>query len=247
MNIIDIAKDSWLFDEHFKGITGPLIVAVSFWSVRSIRRLFFPFFWIFKNNLSSGFLKLSVDDKINALKLIGEYKETDEEYNILMKELKLKEYGLFYPLPILQTLFSYIHDENIRINSTGFLSFLDCNQIFDYDRYTMPTYSSRKITLHLIAYSVFVTFLIYYVFDVFKLVGSLYHAPVNFINILTLLSMFAIIIIIFRFIYIILENSVSFVWAIIFSKKLKRYSVLRKRKELIEKYKVTSDFFTRNS
>lgn len=41
MNIIDIAKDSWLFDEHFKGITGPLIVAVSFWSVRSIRRLFF--------------------------------------------------------------------------------------------------------------------------------------------------------------------------------------------------------------
>lgn len=28
MNVIDIVKDSWLFDEHFKGITGPLIVAI---------------------------------------------------------------------------------------------------------------------------------------------------------------------------------------------------------------------------
>lgn len=134
MNVIDIVKDSWLLDEHFKGITGPLIVAVSIWSIRTIRRLFFPFFWIFENNLSSGFLKLSVDDKINALKLIGEYRETDDKYDVLMKELKVKQYGLFYPLPISQALFNYIHDENIRMDSTGFLSFLDSNQIFDYDK-----------------------------------------------------------------------------------------------------------------
>lgn len=245
MNVIDIVKDSWLFDEHFKGITGPLIVAISFWSVRSIRRIFFPFFWIFRNNLSSGFLKLSVDDKIDALKIIGEYRESDEEYNVLIKELKLKQYGLFYPLPILQALFSYIHDNDIRMNSTGFLSFLDCNQIFDYDRNTMPTHSSKKIKLHLIAYAVFMVCLIYYTFGVFKMIGSLYHAPVNFINVMTLLAMLAIVIIVFRIIYIIFENSISFIWAINFSKKLKKYSFSMKRKELLEKYKVTPECFDR--
>ncbi|EBW3211058.1 hypothetical protein B0570_000808 [Salmonella enterica subsp. enterica serovar Benue] len=239
MNIIDIVKDSWLFDEHFKGITGPLIVAISVWSVRSIRQLFFPFFWIFRNNLSSGFLKLSVDDKIDALKIIDEYRECDGKYDVLMKELKLKQYGLFYPLSILQTLFSYIHDENIRMNSTGFLSFLDCNQIFDYDRHTMATHSSKKIILHLIVYAAFMAFLIYYVLGVFKLIGSLYHAPENFINIMTLLAMLAIVIIIFRIVYIILENSISFIWAIKFSKKLKQYSFSMKRKKLLEKYRIT--------
>ncbi|HBT4748413.1 TPA: hypothetical protein MB334_005160 [Klebsiella pneumoniae] len=124
MNILDFIKNSWLLDEHFKGITGPLIVTICLWSVRSIRRLFFPFFWIFKNNLSSGFLKLPVDDKINALKLIKEYRETDDKYEVLMKELKLKQYGLLYPVPILKILFCYIHDNNIRINNTGFYPFL---------------------------------------------------------------------------------------------------------------------------
>lgn len=108
------------------------------------KKTFFPFFWIFKNNLSSGFLKLPVDDKINALKLIKEYRETDDKYEVLMKELKLKQYGLLYPVPILKILFCYIHDNNIRINNTGFLSFLGCPQIFDYDRYTIPIYSLKK-------------------------------------------------------------------------------------------------------
>lgn len=239
MNVIDIIKESWLFDEHFKGVTGPLIVAISVWSVSSIRRLSFPFFWIFRNNLSSGFLKLSADDKVKALKLIGEYRETDGEYDVLIKEIKLKEYGLFYPLPILQALFGYIHDKNIRMNSTGFLSFLDCNQIFDYDRHLMPVHSPRKIAYHLIAYFLFVGFLIYYAFDVFKLIGSLYHAPVNFINIMTLLAMLAVIIMIFRLVYIILENSISFAWAVVFSKELKKYYISKKRDGLIEKYTIT--------
>lgn len=239
MNIIDIVKDSWLFDEHFKGITGPLIVAISFWSIKSIRRLFFPFFWIFQNNLSSGFLKLSVDDKINSLKLISEYKETDEEYDVLMKELKLKQYGLFYPLPILKVLFNYVHDENIRMNSTGFLSFLDCNQIFDYERSTMPTHSLKKITIHIIAYFTFIVLLVYYVFEVFEVFevfGSLYHSPINFINLIKIIAMLIIGIFTVRFIYIILENLISFIWAISFSKKLNEYYFLRKRNELIKKY-----------
>lgn len=236
MNIVDIVKDSWLFDEHFKGITGPLIVAISFWSIKSIRRLFFPFFWIFQNNLSSGFLKLSVDDKINSLKLINEYKETDEEYDVLMKELKLKQYGLFYPLPILKVLFNYVYDENIRMNSTGFLSFLDCNQIFNYGRSTMPTYSFKKITIHIIAYVTFIVLLVYYVFEVFEVFSSLYHLPINFINLITIIAMLIIGVFTVRFIYIILENLISFIWAISFSKKLNEYYFLRKRKELIKKY-----------
>lgn len=238
MNIIDFVNDSWLFDDHFKGITGPIIVTIALWSIRSIRRLLFPFLWIFNNNLSSGFLKLSADDKINALKLISEYKETDDKYDVLMKELKLKQYGLFYPLPILKTLFNYISDEGISMNSTGFLSFLDCNQIFDYDRSTMPTRSTKKMIFYVIAYTGFIAFLVYYIVGVFKVIGSLYHAPVNASNILTMLSMFTIVVMTFRFAYIILENFISFFWAISFSKKLRQYFLLRKRNELIDKYKL---------
>lgn len=240
MNVIDIVKNSWIFDDHFKGITGPLIAAFFFWIVRSLRRLVFPFVLMFKMNLSSNFLKLTVDDKINALKLISEYKDTDEQYDVLMKELKLKQYGLFYPLPILQILFNYVYDKNIRMNSTGLLSFLDCNQIFDYDRHTMPIHSWKKIGLHLVAHAVFVGVLIYYAFKVFQSVSSLYHAPVNFINLMTLLTMVIIIIVTFRFIYIIVENSISFFWAILFSKKLNEYVFLRKKSELIKKYKIAN-------
>ena len=238
MNIIDFVNDSWLFDEHFKGITGPIIVAIALWSIRSIGRLLFPFFWLFNNNLSSGFLKLSADDKINALKLISEYKGTDDKYDILMRELKLKQYGLFYPLPILKTLFNYVSDEGIHMNSTGFLSFLDCNQIFNYDRNTMPTHSTKKMTFYVSAYTVFIGCLVYYVVGVFRVIGSLYHAPVNASNILMMLFMFTVVVITFRVIYIILENLISFFWAISFSKKLRKYFFVKKENELIDKYKL---------
>ncbi|HAU3137305.1 TPA: hypothetical protein JDD40_003417 [Salmonella enterica subsp. diarizonae] len=237
MNVIAFLNDSWLFDDHFKGITGPIIVAIALWSIRSIRRLLFPFIWIFNNNLSSCFLKLSADDKINALKLISEYKETDDKYDILMKELKLKQYGLFYPLPILKTLFNYISDKDIRMNSTGFLSFLDCNQIFDYDRNTMPTLSSKKMIFHVIGYSGFIAFLVYYIAGIFKVIASLYHASANTSNAITMLSMVIIVVITFRIIYIILENFISFFWAVSFSKKLGRYHWLTKINELNDKYK----------
>ncbi|HHN8240143.1 TPA: hypothetical protein ACRRWG_004379 [Klebsiella quasipneumoniae] len=239
MNILDFIKNSWLLDEHFKGITGPLIVTICLWSVRSIRRLFFPFFWIFKNNLSSGFLKLSVDDKINALKLIKEYRGTDDKYEVLMKELKLKQYGLLYPVPILQVLFCYIHDNNIRINNTGFLSFLDCPQIFDYDRHTISIYSLKKITLHLFAHTAFLLFLIYYIIAILRLFCELTYPPENIDSVMTSLSLFIIFIITSRIAYIIIENSISFIWAVIFSRKLKTYSSARKTNELMEKYNPT--------
>ncbi|BBR84136.1 TPA: hypothetical protein NO919_004933 [Klebsiella quasipneumoniae subsp. quasipneumoniae] len=239
MNILDFIKNSWLLDEHFKGITGPLIVTICLWSVRSIRRLFFPFFWIFKNNLSSGFLKLSVDDKINALKLIKEYRGTDDKYEVLMKELKLKQYGLLYPVPILQVLFCYIHDNNIRINNTGFLSFLDCPQIFDYDRHTIPIYSLKKITLHLFAHTAFLLFLIYYIIAILRLFCELTYPPENIDSVMTILSLFIIFIITSRIAYIIIENSISFILAVIFSRKLKTYSSARKTNELMEKYNPT--------
>lgn len=64
---------------------------------------------------------------------------------------------------------------------------------------------------------------------------------------MTLLSMLVIVIIIFRIIYIILENSVSFIWAINFSKKLREYSFSMKREKLLEKYRVTPKYSDRSS
>lgn len=236
MNIIDAIKDSWLFEDHLKAITGPLLVAAALWLARLIKRLCFPFLFIFKMNLSSGFIRLSVDDKVIALKIISEFNDVDGEYDVLIKEIKLKQYGLFYPLPVLRVLFSYIYDNNIRMNSTGFLSFLDCNQIFNYKRDEMPVCSLKKVSGHMVFYTLFLAFLAWYIIGVFNSILTLYHSPVNFINILTIILMFIFIIVILRFAYIIIENFISLFWAISFSKKLRRYAVLREQMKLIKKY-----------
>ncbi|AUQ25123.1 hypothetical protein [Dickeya zeae] len=238
MNLIDLIKESWLFDERFKGITGPLIVASALWLIRSIRRVFFPFIWIFKNNLSSGFLNLSVDDRVNSLKLIGEYKENADKHDVLMRECKLKNYGLLYPIPILKTLFDYVHDHHIQMNSIGFLSYLDCNQIFDYDRNTMPTYSSKKIIIHVAAHVLFLSFLTIYFWDLFKIFDSLPYGSDDIIKNFGKIMMIPVFIVVLRFFYILIRNLISFFWAVGFSKKLNKYHLSMKRKELIDKYKI---------
>ncbi|MDU5781818.1 MAG: hypothetical protein E6Z83_13565 [Pantoea sp.] len=236
MNITDTIKDFWLFDDHLKAITGPLLVAAALWLARLIKRLCFPFFFIFKINLSSGFISLPVEDKVSALQIISEFNDADGKYNILMKELKLKQYGLFYPLPILRVVFDYIYDNNVRMNSTGFLSFLDCNQIFNYNREEMPVCSLKKLTVHIVSYTLFLAFLAWYSVGVFNSIVTLYHSTVNFINISTIILMFIIIIMILWFSYIFIESFVSLFWAVSFSKKLRRYAVLREQVKLIKKY-----------
>lgn len=99
----------------------------------------------------------------------------------------------------------------------------------------------------MIAHVAFVVFLGCYIFEVFELVGSLYHSPVNVVNIITMLAMLIIAILIFRIIYIIAENSISFIWAIVFSKKLKEHYFLRKRKKLVDKYKIIHKLFYNKS
>lgn len=56
---------------------------------------------------------------------------------------------------------------------------------------------------------------------------------------MTLLAMLAIIIMMFRLVYIILENSISFAWAVVFSKEINKYYISKKRDGLIEKYIIT--------
>jgi len=236
MNITDTIKDFWLFDDRLKAITGPLLVAAALWLARLIKRLCFPFFFIFKINLSSGFIRLPVDDKVSALQIISEFNDADGKYDILMKELKLKQYGLFYPLPVLRVVFDYIYDNNVRMNSTDFLSFLDCNQIFNYNREEMPVFSLRKLMGHIVSYTLFLAFLAWYSVSVFNSIVTLYHFPVNFINISTIILMFIIIIMILRFSYVFIESFFSLFWAVSFSKKLRRYAVLREIMKLIKKY-----------
>jgi len=48
--------------------------------------------------------------------------------------------------------------------------------------------------------------------------------------------MFIIIIVILRFAYIFIENFISLFWAISFSKKLRKYAVLKEQMKLIKKY-----------
>jgi len=238
MGLINLIKESWLFDENLKGVTGPVIVAIILWSIRSVRRLLSPFFWFFKNNLSFGFLKLPVEEKINALKLIGEYKETDEKYDVIIKEFKLRQYGLLYPLPTLKVLFDYIHEKNIPMNNVNFLSFLDCYNIFECNRNIMPIHSKKKLTMHIVGYLILIIFLISYCVDLLGVIKSLYHSPVNFINVLTVIVMLVILIFVIRFCYVFVEGIISFILAVKFSKNIKEYYFFRREIELMKKYKV---------
>jgi len=238
MDIIDLIKHLRIFEDPLIRVTGPLFVAMALGLVRSIRRLFYPFSFILKNNLSSGFLKLPVEEKVTALKLIDEYRESDKSYEVLIKEIRLKQYGLFYPIPVLKSLFDYLYVKNIRMNSTGFLSFLDCNQIFDCNRYTMPKLSLKKLISHSLIYALFLVFLAWYVINVFKLIIFLIHAAVNINNISTLLLMVVIVFVALRITYIIVEHFISFFWAICFLRKLKKYTLSKETEELMKKYKL---------
>lgn len=238
MNIIDIIKDSWFFDDHMKNITGPLIVAALIWSIKSLRKIFNPLIFIFTNNLSSKFIKLSTDEKVNALKIIQNYNENDDKHLTLINEHRLRDYGLHYPIPVLRVLFDYVHDKNIRLNSTGFLSFLDCNQIFNYERHTMPVHSKSKILKHTSMYLGVVLFFIINFSYIPSTLKSLYHSPVNFTNVTTILSATLLVCVLVRASYIMIEHVFSFAWAINFSKKLNEYEKEMKNNKIITKFKI---------
>ncbi|WP_455819211.1 hypothetical protein [Pseudomonas cerasi] len=238
MNIIDIIKDSWFFDDHMKNITGPLIVAALIWSIKSLRKLFNPLIFIFTNNLSSNFIKLSTDEKVNALKIIQNYNENDDKHLTLINEHRLRDYGLHYPIPVLRVLFDYVHDNNIRLNSTGFLSFLDCNQIFNYERHTMPVHSKSKTIKHTSIYLGVVLFFIINFSYIPSTLKSLYHSPVNFTNVTTILSVILLVCVLVRSAYIMIEHVISFAWAVSFSKKLNKYEQGIKIKKIIVKFKI---------
>ncbi|NNS06930.1 hypothetical protein [Erwinia sp. JH02] len=238
MNIIDIIKDSWFFDDHMKNITGPLIVAALIWSIKSLRKIFNPLIFIFTNNLSSKFIKISTDEKVNALKIIQNYNENDDKHLTLINEHRLRDYGLHYPIPVLRVLFDYVHDKNIRLNSTGFLSFLDCNQIFNYERHTMPVHSKSKILKHTSMYLGVVLFFIINFSYIPSTLKSLYHSTVNFTNVTTILSATLLVCVLVRASYIMIEQVISFAWAINFSKKLNEYEKEMKNNKIITKFKI---------
>lgn len=98
---------------------------------------------------------------------------------------------------------------------------------------------SKKITLHLFAHTAFLLFLIYYIIAILRLFCELTYPPENIDSVMTSLSLFIIFIITSRIAYIIIENSISFILAVIFSRKLKTYSSARKTNELMEKYNPT--------
>ncbi|AXU97530.1 hypothetical protein CI789_21440 [Erwinia persicina] len=238
MNTIDIIKDLWFFDDHIKNVTGPLIVAALIWSIKSLRKSFNPLIFIFTNNLSSNFIKLSTDEKVNALKIIQNHNENDDKHLTLINEYRLRDCGLHYPIPVLRVLFDYVHDNNIRLNSTGFLSFLDCNQIFNYERNTMPVHSINKTLKHTGLYLGVVLFFIINFSYIPSTLKSLYHSPFNFTNATTILSITLLVSVLIRFSYIMIEHVFSFAWAINFSKKMNKYEKEMKINEMIMKFKI---------
>jgi hypothetical protein len=168
------------------------------------------------------------------LQSIINHKELDGDFDVLRKEIELHEYGLFYPVSVLKTLFRYISENNISINDTGFLSFLDCHQIFKYNRYTMPVLSSEKLISYIIIYTLFFVFMIWYMLGASNEISFLIHSDMDFTNIFLLLSLIIAVILALRISYIIGAHFISIFLAIAFVRKMKRYVSLNKPGELNE-------------
>lgn len=234
MDILDLVKDSPLFDDRLIAVTGPILVAMVLGSWHEMKRLFHPVTYIFKNNLSAGFINLPAKEKINSLQLIISHKELDGDFDVLRKEIELHEYGLFYPVSVLKMLFRYISANNISINDTGFLSFLDCHQIFKHNRCTMPVLSSEKLISYIIIYTLFFVFMIWYILGVSNAISFLIHSDMDFTNIFLLLSLIIAVILALRISYIIGAHFISIFLAIAFVRKMKRYVPLNKPGELNE-------------
>ena len=78
MNLMEMVKNTGLLDENFRGITTAIVLAFVYWVSRKLRMLLYPFLYIFSGGFSSTFLKLKVDDKIEALKIINDRQKKQE-------------------------------------------------------------------------------------------------------------------------------------------------------------------------
>jgi len=238
MDILDLVKDSTVFNGVLINVIGALMLSAVSRLISPTKFLFYPLLFVFKNDLSSCFNKLSVEDKSSALLLIFECKEADVHYNILIKEIKLQKYGLVYPIPVLKVLFDYVYMKNIDISGASFLSFLSCNQIFDYDRNKMPVWSLKKLIAHIVVYTLFLAFLTWYMYSIYNGVVSLAHAAVTVSNLLNLFLMVVNIFISIRIFYIFAKQFIYFFFAISFSKEMERYILLKDEEELIRDFKL---------
>ncbi|EAW4434995.1 hypothetical protein NPK74_000042 [Salmonella enterica] len=229
MNLMEMVKNTGLLDENFRGITTAIVLAFVYWASRKLRMLLYPFLYIFSGGFSSTFLKLKVDDKIEALKIINDRQKNRNKYNVLAKEMKLKQYGLNYPQMTLRVLFDYIYDNEVELNNIGFISYLDCSYVFQCNRNKLPVFSVKKAISHSLALIGFCSALFYFFVDVLHELKSYLHHEANVYNVLVICSLLIVLIVMIRLFYILILNAISIFLAFRFSLKLNLYYYMRRR------------------
>jgi hypothetical protein len=223
MDFIEVVKNSVLFDDKIKTITSAIVISLIYWLAGFFRKISFPFVYIFKDNFSAIFLRLSTKEKIEALNIISSYKRKQNKYSIISDELRLKDYGLAYPIYTLRVLFHYIYDNNLKFNNIEVSSFLSSSSIFDFDRKSLPVFSMPKLITNIIFLTAFISLITHFIIDLFHSIGPLLSEPYNLINCFTLTLYIVFSIVMIRLIYLLASTMLAIFLAARFSKKLHKF------------------------
>jgi len=178
------------------------------------------------------YVSLPVKDKAEAIRIIyeGEVKDKSIRY---INELKLAEYGLHYPIPILRVMFDYLHSKRLLSVSSKANDFLKYHKVFFIDGGNNPQILKKEMVTTIIMLLIFMASSIGgFVTGIKALVETLHKSPDIASGVQLVIYLFSEIF--FGLMIITMTSELSSVYqATSFAKKMRRYN----SEEIFKKYK----------
>lgn len=178
------------------------------------------------------YVSLPVKDKAEAIRIIYESEVKDKSIRYI-NELKLAEYGLHYPIPILRVMFDYLHSKRLLSVSSKANDFLKYHKVFFIDRGNNPHILKKEMVTTIMMLLIFMASSIGgFVTGIKALVETLHKSPDIASGVQLVIYLFSEIF--FGLMIITMTSELSSVYqATSFAKKMRRYN----SEEIFKKYK----------
>lgn len=183
---------------------------------------------------ANKYVSLPLKDKIDAITIVYQEKESDNVADYI-NELKLAEYGLFYPISTLRIIFDYLHSKKMLSSGVHNYSILKHHSVFFIDCNSLPKISIKGVVFNISLLSAF--FIVSFggfLTGVRAIIDTLSNVSgwMLFIQLAlyTITEIFFIVIMITM-----ITEIISVFSAILFSRKLQGFN----QKQLYRKYKVS--------
>lgn len=100
------------------------------------------------------YVSLPVKDKADSIRIIYEDEVKDKSIRYI-NELKLAEYGLHYPIPILRVMFDYLHSKRLLSVSSKANDFLKYHKVFFINGSNNPQILKKEMVTTIVMLLIF--------------------------------------------------------------------------------------------